>query len=76
MGAAGGGKMKKAASVGTTPSISFDAGIHSPEVADGDRQTDGRVHTPLMQAQAHLLSVSPAGCSDRAMTTSFSLHGP
>lgn len=35
MGAGGGGSMTKtAASVGTTPSTGFDAGIHSSEDAD------------------------------------------
>lgn len=51
MGVGGGHKKKKgkiAAEVGTTPSISFDAGKH----------------TPLMQTQACLLSVTRAVCSD------------
>lgn len=64
MGANGRGKMETIASEGTAPSMSFDAGMHSSDATDENKQTASRwVHTLLIQTQARLLSVSHEGSS-------------
>lgn len=64
MGAGGGGKTKKAAAVGMTPSISFDGWIQPSQAAGKDGCPASRcVQTHLMQTRACLLSPGHGGCS-------------